>query len=292
MNLFKQTTLIGIGLIGSSIARAIKKKNLSRRICIFSRSQKTINKAKKLKLGNIYTTHLKQSVKNSDLVILCTPLSTYETILKKISNNIMPNAILSDVGSVKLSVDKIFSKFLNKGFHIIPAHPIAGTEKSGPEAGFAELFVRRWCVLTPSSNYDKKSLNKIQKLWINLGSKTFIMKPENHDKILALTSHMPHLISYSIVLSVLNINAKEKSKVIKFSAGGFRDFTRIASSDAIMWKDIFLNNKKNLLKTVKEFEKSLNLIKNLVKTDKSKKLLNIFSKTKQIRKLIEKENQD
>ena len=184
MNLFKQTTLIGIGLIGSSIARAIKKKNLSKRICIFSRSQKTINKAKKLKLGNIYTTHLKQSVKNSDLVILCTPLSTYETILKKISNNIMPNAILSDVGSVKLSVDKIFSKFLNKGFHIIPAHPIAGTEKSGPEAGFAELFVRRWCVLTPSSNYDKKSLNKIQKLWINLGSKTLIMKPENHDKIL------------------------------------------------------------------------------------------------------------
>ena len=292
MNLFKQTTLIGIGLIGSSIARAIKKKNLSKRICIFSRSQKTINKAKKLKLGNIYTTHLKQSVKNSDLVILCTPLSTYETILKKISNNIMPNAILSDVGSVKLSVDKIFSKFLNKGFHIIPAHPIAGTEKSGPEAGFAELFVRRWCVLTPSSNYDKKSLNKIQKLWINLGSKTLIMKPENHDKILALTSHMPHLISYSIVLSVLNINAKEKSKVIKFSAGGFRDFTRIASSDAIMWKDIFLNNKKNLLKTVKEFEKSLNLIKNLVKTDKSKKLLNIFSKTKQIRRLIEKEKQD
>ena len=292
MNLFKQTTLIGIGLIGSSIARAIKKKNLSKRICIFSRSQKTINKAKKLKLGNIYTTHLKQSVKNSDLVILCTPLSTYETILKKISNNIMPNAILSDVGSVKLSVDKIFSKFLNKGFHIIPAHPIAGTEKSGPEAGFAELFVRRWCVLTPSSNYDKKSLNKIQKLWINLGSKTFIMKPENHDKILALTSHMPHLISYSIVSSVLNINAKEKSKVIKFSAGGFRDFTRIASSDAIMWKDIFLNNKKNLLKTVKEFEKSLNLIKNLIKTDKSKKLLNIFSKTKQIRRLIEKEKQD
>ena len=292
MNLFKQTTLIGIGLIGSSIARAIKKKNLSKRICIFSRSQKTINKAKKLKLGNIYTTHLKQSVKNSDLVILCTPLSTYETILKKVSNNIMPNAILSDVGSVKLSVDKIFSKFLNKGFHIIPAHPIAGTEKSGPEAGFAELFVRRWCVLTPSSNYDKKSLNKIQKLWINLGSKTLIMKPENHDKILALTSHMPHLISYSIVSSVLNINAKVKSKVIKFSAGGFRDFTRIASSDAIMWKDIFLNNKKNLLKTVKEFEKSLNLIKNLVKTDKSKKLLNIFSKTKQIRRLIEKEKQD
>ena len=292
MNLFKQTTLIGIGLIGSSIARAIKKKNLSKRICIFSRSQKTINKAKKLKLGNIYTTHLKQSVKNSDLVILCTPLSTYETILKKISNNIMPNAILSDVGSVKLSVDKIFSKFLNKGFHIIPAHPIAGTEKSGPEAGFAELFVRRWCVLTPSSNYDKKSLNKIQKLWINLGSKTLIMKPENHDKILALTSHMPHLISYSIVSSVLNINAKEKSKVIKFSAGGFRDFTRIAASDAVMWRDIFLNNKTNLLKIIKEFEKSLNLLKNYIKKNNSKKLQEIFLKTKEIRKLIEKEKQE
>ena len=221
MNLFKQTTLIGIGLIGSSIARALKEKRLSKKICIFSRTKKTINKAKKLKLGNFYTNDLEKSVKNSDLIIICTPLSTYKTILERISDSIMPGAILSDVGSVKSNVVEIFSKFQNKNFHIIPAHPIAGTEKSGPEVGFAELFENRWCVLTPIRRNDKESLNKIKKLWINLGSKVYIMKPENHDRILALTSHMPHLISYSIVSSVLNVNSKEKSQVIKFSAGGF-----------------------------------------------------------------------
>ena len=292
MNLFKQTTLIGIGLIGSSIARALKEKRLSKKICIFSRTKKTINKAKKLKLGNFYTNDLKKSVKNSDLIIICTPLSTYKTILERISDSIMPGAILSDVGSVKSNVVKIFSKIQNKNFHIIPAHPIAGTEKSGPEAGFAELFENRWCVLTPIRRNDKESLNKIKKLWINLGSKIYIMKPENHDRILALTSHMPHLISYSIVSSVLNVNSKEKSQVIKFSAGGFRDFTRIASSDAIMWRDIFLSNKKNLLKTIKEFEKSLNLIKSYIKTNKLEKLYDIFIKTKRIRKLIKKEQQN
>ena len=292
MSIFKQTTLIGIGLIGSSIARALKKKKLSKSVCIFSRKQRTINIAKKLKLGNFYTTNLKESVKNSDLIIICTPISAYEIILKKISNSIMPKAILSDVGSVKYSVTKIFSKFQNKGFNIIPAHPIAGTEKSGPESGSKDLFKERWCVLTPTGNYNKNSLNKLKKMWISLGSKILIMNPENHDKILALTSHMPHLISYSIVSSALNINSKEKSKVIKFSAGGFRDFTRIASSDPTMWKDIFLNNKKNLLRTVKEFEKSLNLIKSYVKSNNEKKLFDIFVQTKKIRKLIEKEKQD
>ena len=166
MNLFKQTTLIGIGLIGSSIARALKEKRLSKKICIFSRTKKTINKAKKLKLGNFYTNDLEKSVKNSDLIIICTPLSTYKTILERISDSIMPGAILSDVGSVKSNVVKIFSKIQNKNFHIIPAHPIAGTEKSGPEAGFAELFENRWCVLTPIRRNDKESLNKIKKLWI------------------------------------------------------------------------------------------------------------------------------
>ena len=190
MEFFKQTTLIGIGLIGSSIARALKKKKLSKSIYIFSRRQKTINKAKKLKLGNFYTTKLEESVKNSDLIIICTPISTYEIILKKISSIIMSGAILSDVGSIKFNVTKIFSKFQNKGFNIIPAHPIAGTEKSGPDAGSADLFEKRWCVLTPTGSYNKKSLNKIKKLWINLGSKILIMKPENHDRILALTPHI------------------------------------------------------------------------------------------------------
>ena len=174
----------------------------------------------------------------------------------------------------------------------MPAHPIAGTEKSGPESGFAELFNKRWCVITPMGKNNNKTLNKLKKLWNNFGSKVQIMDAKNHDKILAMTSHMPHLISYSLVSSSLKANAKEKSEIIKFSAGGFRDFTRIAASDATMWKDIFLNNKINLLKITKEFEKSLNLIKNYIKKNDSKKLQEIFSRTKKIRELIEKEKQE
>ena len=292
MNLFKKTTLIGIGLIGSSIARALKKNRLSKKICIFSRTPETMRKAKKLKLGNLYTNNLEESVKKSDLIIICTPLSSYKHIVGRISKYIMPNAILTDVGSTKLNVVKIFSQVKNEKFHIIPAHPIAGTEKSGPESGFAELFAKRWCVLTPMGKNNKKSLSKLKNLWINFGSKVQIMKPEKHDKILAITSHMPHLISYSIVSSVLNVNAKEKSQIIKFSAGGFRDFTRIAASDAMMWKDVFLSNKMNLLKITNEFEKSLNLIKQYIKNNKSKKLYKLFLKARKVRKLVEKEEQD
>ena len=253
MILFKQTTLIGIGLIGSSIARALKKQRLTKKICIFSRTKKTINKAKKLKLGNFYTNNLEKSVKGSNLIIICSPLSTYKNILDKISDHIEPNTILTDVGSSKLSVVKIFSKLKNINFNILPAHPIAGTEKSGPESGFAELFNKRWCVITPMGKNNKQSLKKLKKLWNTLGSKVQIMEAKNHDKILAITSHLPHLVSYAIVSSSLNANKKEKSQIIKFSAGGFRDFTRITASDPTMWRDIFLNNKTNLLKIVIEF---------------------------------------
>ena len=292
MILFKQTTLIGIGLIGSSIARALKKKRLSKKICIFSRTKKTINKAKKLKLGNFYTNNLEKSVKGSNLIIICSPLSTYKNILDKISDHIESNTILTDVGPSKLSVVKIFSKLKNINFNILPAHPIAGTEKSGPESGFAELFNKRWCVITPMGKNNKQSLKKLKKLWNTIGSKVQIMEAKNHDKILAITSHLPHLVSYAIVSSSLNANKKEKSQIIKFSAGGFRDFTRIAASDPTMWRDIFLNNKTNLLKIVIEFEKSLNLIKKYIKKNKPEKLQKVFVKTQKIRKLIEKEKQE
>ena len=204
----------------------------------------------------------------------------------------MPDAILTDVGSTKSNVVNIFSKLKNVKFNILPAHPIAGTEKSGPESGFAELFNKRWCVITPMGKNNNKTLNKLKKLWNNFGSKVQIMNAKNHDKILAITSHMPHLISYSLVSSSLNANTKEKSEIIKFSAGGLRDFTRIAASDATMWRDIFLNNKTNLLKITKEFEKSLSLIKNYIKKNNSRKLQEIFSRAKKIRKLIEKEKQE
>ena len=290
MKLFKQTTLIGIGLIGSSIARALKKERLSEKICIFSKTKKTLNKAKKLRLGDFYTNNLDASIRGSDLIIICTPLSTYKNILSKISRHVMSDAILTDVGSSKINVVKEFLKIKNNEINLLPAHPIAGTEKSGPEAGFAGLFDKRWCVITPMGRNDSKSLNKLKKLWNIFGSKVQIMDAENHDKILAITSHMPHLISYSIVSSILN--SKQKSQIIKFSAGGLRDFTRIAASDATMWKDIFLNNKVNLLKITKEFEKSLKIIKKYIKQNNSKKLYELFVKTKKIRKLIEKEKQE
>ena len=207
MNFFKQTTLIGIGLIGSSIARALKKNKLSKRIHIYSKTKKTINRAKKLNLGDFYTNNLELSVKNSDLIIICTPLSTYESIMLKIYKHIMADAILSDVGSAKLSVVRIFDKFKKTKFHILPAHPIAGTEISGPDSGFAELFKKRWCVITPMGKNNSKSLNKLKKLWVQFGSKVEIMNAKNHDKILALTSHVPHLISYSIVSSTLKVTS-------------------------------------------------------------------------------------
>ena len=291
MNIFKKTTMIGIGLIGSSIARALKKKRLSKKICIFSQTNKTLNKARKLKLGDFYTNNLEKSVQNSDLVIICTPISAYKKILNKISKNLMQGAILTDVGSTKSTVVDTFLKIKKPNFNILPAHPIAGTEKSGPESGFAELFNNRWCVITPMGRNDNKSLNKLKNLWNKLGSKVQIMNATEHDKILAITSHVPHLISYSIVSSTLASNSKQKSQIIKFSAGGLRDFTRIASSDPVMWRDIFLNNKSNLLKITKNFEKSLNLIKKYIKTNNEKKLKEIFSNTKKIRKLIEKEKQ-
>ena len=292
MSLFKQTTLIGIGLIGSSISRAIKENHLSEKIFVYSRTKKTIQRAKKLNLGNFYTSDLKESVKGSDLIIICSPLSTYGNILKVISNIIMPGAILTDVGSAKLNVIKAFYKLRNINFNILPAHPIAGTEKSGPDAGYSKLFNKRWCVITPMGKNDNKSLIKLKKLWYKFGSKVKIMNSEKHDKILAITSHMPHLISYAIVSSSLKANAKEKSQIIKFSAGGFRDFTRIAASDPTMWRDIFIDNKKNLLKVTKEFEKSLNLLKKYIKNNNQKKLEEIFLKTKKVRKLIEKEKQE
>ena len=283
--------MIGIGLIGSSIARALKKKRLSKKICIFSQTNKTLNKARKLKLGDFYTNNLEKSVQNSDLVIICTPISAYKKILNRISKNLMQGAILTDVGSTKSTVVDTFLKIKKPNFNILPAHPIAGTEKSGPESGFAELFNNRWCVITPMGRNDNKSLNKLKNLWNKLGSKVQIMNATEHDKILAITSHVPHLISYSIVSSTLASNSKQKSQIIKFSAGGLRDFTRIASSDPVMWRDIFLNNKSNLLKITKNFEKSLNLIKKYIKTNNEKKLKEIFSNTKKIRKLIEKEKQ-
>ena len=292
MNFFKQTTLIGIGLIGSSIARALKKNKLSKRIHIYSKTKKTINRAKKLNLGDFYTNNLELSVKNSDLIIICTPLSTYESVMLKIYKHIMADAILSDVGSAKLSVVRIFDKFKKTKFHILPAHPIAGTEKSGPDSGFAELFKKRWCVITPMGKNNSKSLNKLKKLWVQFGSKVEIMNAKNHDKILALTSHVPHLISYSIVSSTLKVYALEKSQIIKFSAGGLRYFTRISACDSTMWKDIFLSNKKNLLQITEKFEESLKLIKKYIRNNDSQKLKRIFLNTKKIRKLIEKEKQE
>ena len=221
MNFFKQTTLIGIGLIGSSIARALKKKKVTKKICIFSRTERTINKAKKLKLGNFYTNDLEKSVEGSDLIIICTPLSTYKNILDKISNHIMPNTILTDVGSAKLNAVKIFSKLKNVKFNILPAHPIAGTEKSGPESGFAELFYKKCCLLTPYTDTDKVHLDKVVFFWEELGMFVDIMSPEMHDLVLATISHLPHLVAFNLVDTASKLENKKNYEVTKYAAGDF-----------------------------------------------------------------------
>ena len=231
-------------------------------------------------------------VKDSDLVIIASPLSSYKEILLSIQSNLKENVILTDTGSAKKEVNKIISNLNLKNVNWIASHPIAGTEYSGPEAGFATLFNNRWCILSADKKASKDKINELEKFWSNLGSKVKSMSFEDHDYILSLTSHLPHAVAYSIVKTAINNEDKFKDDVIQYSAGGLRDFTRIAASDPLMWKDIFIDNSDNILKVLDNYSKNLEEIKNAIKNKDSKKLLEIFSSTKKIRKEIIKAGQD
>jgi len=290
--MFKKVCIIGCGLIGSSLARAIRKNNLAEKIVSSNRSDLINKKVIKLKIVDESSSATKKMVVGSDLIVIATPLSSYENVILKIKDSLKSGSILTDVGSVKGIILNLIEKHIPENVSWIPSHPIAGTEESGPEAGFSELFKNRWCILTPSQKAKGKEINLLKNFWEKIGSKVDIMDAKKHDHILSITSHIPHLIAYNIVSTSLNIQDEKKSEIIKYSASGLRDFTRIAASNPIMWRDIFIQNKKNISVMVNKFIKNLEELKKAIENEDKKKLEKIFSKTKKIRKDIVKAGQD
>mgnify|MGYP001270848037 FL=1 len=290
--LFRKVSIIGLGLIGSSIALAIKRKNLAQVTSGYSRSLKTRNAAKKLKITDKIENNIGNCVKDSDLVIICTHLNSYKSIFKKILPYLSGKTIVSDVGSAKESAIASVEKFTQNKINFVPAHPIAGTEKSGPSAGFAELFENRWCIITPLKNNTSKDINIIKIFWKKLGSKVEIMTPSRHDRVMAITSHLPHLIAYNIVSTAADLENITRSDVIKYSASGFRDFTRIASSDPTMWRDVFLSNKDSVLEMISRFSEDLSVLQKAIRWNDGESLYKLFSKTKKVREKIIKAGQD
>ena len=290
--MFKKICIIGCGLIGSSLARAIKKNNLAEKIVSSNRSDAVNKKVIELKIVDDSSSDTKKMADGSDLVVIATPLSSYEDVISKIKNSLKDGVILTDVGSVKENIINLIEKNIPENISWIPSHPIAGTEESGPEAGFSELFQNRWCILTPSKKAKEKDINLLQTFWEKVGSKVDIMEAKQHDYILSITSHIPHLIAYNIVNTSLNIQDEKESTIVKYSAGGLRDFTRIAASNPIMWRDVFIQNKKNTSKMIDQFIKNLEDLKKMIENEDGKKLEQIFTKTKKIRKDIVKAGQD
>jgi len=278
--------------MGSSLARAIKKNNLAEKIVSSNRSEAANKKVIELKIVNDSSSDTKKMTEGSDLVVIATPLSSYEDVISKIKNSLKSGVILTDVGSVKENIINLVEKNIPENISWISSHPIAGTEESGPEAGFSELFQNRWCILTPSKKAKEKDINLLQTFWEKIGSKVDIMQAKQHDYILSITSHMPHLIAYNIVNTSLNIQDEKESTIVKYSAGGLRDFTRIAASNPIMWRDVFIQNKKNTSKMIDKFIENLEDLKKAIENEDGQKLEQIFTKTKKIRKDIIKAGQD
>ena len=290
--MFDTISIIGCGLIGSSILRAIKAKNLAKEIKIFDHSKEVTTYLKKENICKNVSNDIRQCVIDSDLIIIATPLSSYKEIILSIKNSLKKNAILTDTGSVKKEAMKMIHNINLTDVHWIPSHPIAGTEESGPKAGQAEMFENRWCIISPPKNCPEEPVKKLIALWKSIGSKVKIMTPEEHDEILSLTSHLPHAIAYNIVKTVMSVEDKLKYEVIQYSAGGLRDFTRIAASNPLMWRDIFLDNSENLSKGIDSFIEKLNELKKAVNDKNGEKLYQIFNSTKEVRKEIIKAGQD
>ena len=284
--LFKKITIIGLGLIGGSIGLALKRAGSTAQLIGAARSQKTLDVALERNLVERVEIDIVKSVEDADLVILATPLSSFKKIILEVSHNLKPGCIVTDTGSSKLKVIEELSNVIPMGVSFIPGHPIAGTELSGPEAGFAELFDDRWCVLTPTEDTNKDALNSIRLLWEEMGSKVEIMNPEHHDRVLAITSHIPHLIAYNIVGTANDLANVTNKEVVKYSAGGFRDFTRIAASDPKMWRDIFLYNDEAVLEMLSFFSKDLMKLKKAIEEKDSDLLQTFFENTREVRKNI------
>tara|TARA_A100001011_G_scaffold399954_1_gene511319 strand:- start:3442 stop:4347 length:906 start_codon:yes stop_codon:yes gene_type:complete len=290
--MFDHITIIGCGLIGSSVLRAIIKKKVAKKISIYDKSKDVVSFLKNESFDVEVSNSIIDSVKNANITIIAAPLSAYKEILLSLKNNIKSNSILTDVGSAKKEINKIIENFNLNEISWISSHPIAGTEDSGPKAGFAELFENRWCIVSPSEDAKKNDIEKVKKFWGLLGSKVKLMSHKEHDQILSLTSHLPHAVAYNIVKTAVNNDSKLRQDIIQYSAGGLRDFTRIAASDPIMWRDIFIDNSENILKALDNFSENLEEMKKAIREKNGNKLLNIFTSTKEVRKEIIKAGQD
>ena len=288
----KNILIIGCGLLGSSVLRSIHKNKLANKIFIYEKSKKNISTLKKLKLPGKVVSSLKEAVTKSNFIIFCTPMSEYKNIITKINNYILPNTLITDVGSSKIESSKIIKKYLKKRIAWTSSHPIAGSEVSGPQHGKSNMFEGRWCILIKEKNTIKKNLNFLKKFWEKIGSKVTIMSPEKHDKIFSITSHLPHLIAYNLVKSAQDFEKKQSYDLIKFSAGGLRDFSRIAASNEIMWRDIFFNNKKNISNAIDLFIKNLKSFKSDINSKNNKSIINKLIQTKKVRSKIIKLKQD
>jgi cyclohexadieny/prephenate dehydrogenase len=284
--IYERVALIGLGLIGSSLSHIIRREKLAAHVAGYARSAETRATARRMGLADAIHESAAACVKDADLVILCTPVGAYGKVAEEISSHLKPGATVTDVGSVKGAVVRDVGPHLPKAVHFIPGHPVAGTEQSGPESGFAELFTNRWCILTPLPDSDEAAVARLEKFWRACGSNVEKMTPDHHDVVLAITSHLPHLIAYNIVATAADIEEVTNSEVIKFSAGGFRDFTRIAASDPTMWRDVFLNNKDAVLETLGRFSEDLSVLQRAIRWGDGDTLFNTFTRSRDIRRSI------
>ncbi len=288
---FERVCFIGFGLLGSSLAQVMRRDGLCDHICVNARSQETLDKA--LELGLCDSTQLDpgQAVEGADLIMICSPLGSFGAVARAIGPHLKPGAIVSDVGSAKKCVYREIAPHLPDGVHLIPGHPVAGTENSGPESGFAELFMDRYCILTPDENTDPQALQQIQSLWQAAGMNVEIMNVDHHDQVLAITSHLPHLIAYSIVDTATQLGDEMQKEIFRYSASGFRDFTRIAASDPVMWRDIFLENRDAVLDILGRFDEDLTTLKRAVRQGDGETLHKVFTRTRAVRRGIIDANQ-
>jgi cyclohexadieny/prephenate dehydrogenase len=289
---FKRIALIGFVLIGGSIARAAREQRLAGEIVTTARSAKSRARVKELGIVDLVVETNAEAVDGADLVVLCIPVGACGAVAQEIAGHLKPGAIVSDVGSVKGAVVRDMAPYLPAGVHFVPAHPVAGTEHSGPDSGFAELFINRWCILTPPEGTDPNAVEKLRAFWAAIGARVEIMTPDHHDLVLAITSHLPHLIAYTIVGTADELGQVTSSEVMKFSAGGFRDFTRIAASDPIMWRDVFLANKDAVLEMLGTFNEDLSKLTRAIRRGDGEALFEHFTRTRAIRRGIVEIGQD
>jgi cyclohexadieny/prephenate dehydrogenase len=290
--LFERIALIGIGLIGSSLAHVVRRDGLCNHIAVNARTQRTLDTARRLGLADSITLDPAEAATGADLVMICTPMGAYEAVARAIAPALKPGAIVSDVGSVKQSVIRDVGPRLPDDVHLVPGHPVAGTEHSGPEAGFPELFRGRWCILTPDEGTDPDAVERIAELWRRAGMTIEVMDANHHDMVLAITSHLPHLIAYTIVGTATDLAENLKQEVVKYSAGGFRDFTRIAASDPVMWRDVFLANREAILELLGQFSEDLTALRRAIRRGEGDILLDVFTRTREIRRGVVKAKQD